>query len=232
MTRPSPRIRKLARTVSRRLAGLRHGEETAGELEEGPRRKLGFTIAVIALGAEAARRGAPMDEADFRDFGKRFTIPARDRAHLERGFKVALSHRSGFRAYARRAARLLRGRPEIRSELLDCLLYLAAADGPMRPAERAYIGEIAEIFGLSPQEFEALAAPYDGRRDSPYRILGLERGVSEAAARQRYRDLIREHHPDILTAKGMPQELVDLATLKLARVNDAYRELKSRWEDL
>jgi DnaJ like chaperone protein len=37
-----------------------------------------------------------------------------------------------------------------------------------------------------------------------------------------WRRLIRETHPDKLIAKGLPQEFVDLATEKMARINAAY----------
>jgi DnaJ like chaperone protein len=37
-----------------------------------------------------------------------------------------------------------------------------------------------------------------------------------------YRKLVRENHPDALTAQGMPEEFVQLANERLAAINDAW----------
>jgi len=40
-----------------------------------------------------------------------------------------------------------------------------------------------------------------------------------------YRKLIKEHHPDLLIAQGVPEELIDVANEKLAAINDAYDKI-------
>ena len=37
-----------------------------------------------------------------------------------------------------------------------------------------------------------------------------------------YRALMREHHPDRLTAEGMPKEMIELATRETQAINAAY----------
>ena len=56
----------------------------------------------------------------------------------------------------------------------------------------------------------------------PYTILGIEPNASEEEIKRTWRALIQENHPDRAMARGLPQEFVDLATEKLATINDAY----------
>ncbi|MFD0389910.1 hypothetical protein ACFQ4K_22370 [Tistrella bauzanensis] len=37
-----------------------------------------------------------------------------------------------------------------------------------------------------------------------------------------YRRLAREHHPDRLVADGLPEEMIQIATRKIAGINEAY----------
>ena len=53
-------------------------------------------------------------------------------------------------------------------------------------------------------------------------ILGLAPGAPPEQVRRRYRDLVREHHPDRHIAAGVPEEMVELATRRLQKINEAY----------
>jgi len=55
-----------------------------------------------------------------------------------------------------------------------------------------------------------------------YDVLGVSPDASDAQLRERYRELVRENHPDRLAAKGVPQEFLVLADRKLAAINVAY----------
>jgi DnaJ like chaperone protein len=60
------------------------------------------------------------------------------------------------------------------------------------------------------------------RPEDAYAVLGLKRSASEDEIKQTYRRLVREHHPDQLVAKGLPQEFVERANQTLAAINAAY----------
>ena len=47
-------------------------------------------------------------------------------------------------------------------------------------------------------------------------------GTFHEELKSAYRTLVRENHPDRLIAQGMPQEFIDLANDKLAKINAAY----------
>ena len=56
-----------------------------------------------------------------------------------------------------------------------------------------------------------------------YRVLGLEPGVSPLAARRRYRELIKEWHPD-RHPHGSPAQAE--ASRRTQEINDSYRAIK------
>ena len=86
---------------------------------------------------------------------------------------------------------------------------------------------IENIFGFEAATFERIYASQATHRDaSPYDVLGLTREASDDDIKSTYRNLAREHHPDLLMAQGMPQEFIDVANGKLAAINDAYARIR------
>ena len=59
-------------------------------------------------------------------------------------------------------------------------------------------------------------------RPSPYEILGVTIDIDDQALRQHWKHLARTHHPDTLTADGMPEEFIAAANDRLAKINAAY----------
>src|SRR3546814_8830695 len=118
---------------------------------------------------------------------------------------------------------MFRENPAVLEELLDCLTYIARADGTMHPEEIRYLRAVAEIFDLDEAAFERVTALRTARDGAdPYRVLGVPRDVANGDLKAAYLKLVRENHPDRLTAQGMPEEFVDLANRKLAEINAAY----------
>jgi DnaJ like chaperone protein len=62
-------------------------------------------------------------------------------------------------------------------------------------------------------------------KDDPYVILGVEPGASDTELKRHYRKLVHENHPDRHIAAGVPAEMIELATRRLAAINEAYRAI-------
>jgi DnaJ like chaperone protein len=85
---------------------------------------------------------------------------------------------------------------------------------------------VATTFGLSATDYRMARAQFavdaDNLADDPYVVLGLQPDVTTPALRARHKQLVRENHPDLAIARGVPAEFIDLATRKLATINAAY----------
>ena len=56
-------------------------------------------------------------------------------------------------------------------------------------------------------------------------MLGLARSSNNDEIKAAYRKLVRELHPDMLVAKGLPKEFISRANDRLAAVNAAYDKI-------
>ncbi|MCC3861384.1 DnaJ domain-containing protein [Emcibacteraceae bacterium Y4] len=59
----------------------------------------------------------------------------------------------------------------------------------------------------------------------PYTVLGVSHDASDKEIKSAYRKQIKEHHPDLLMAQGVPEELIDVANEKMTAINDAYDKI-------
>lgn len=59
-----------------------------------------------------------------------------------------------------------------------------------------------------------------------YRILGLNSQASDEEVKLAYRRLMSQNHPDKLMAKGLPAEMLKVATRKTQQIKQAYEQIK------
>jgi len=205
---------------------------TEGQAPPAGAKQVGFTIAVIALGAKMAIADGVVTPPEIRAFHQIFKAPPEERANVDFFFDLARRSTTGAETYARQAAKLLDGRKLVLEDLLGALFHIAKADGNFAPAEDDYLRRIAQIFGFGEIEYRRIRAFHLGTEtgsaveDDPYLILGLIETATTDEIKARWRHLVRENHPDRAMAQGLPAEFVSIATAKLARINAAYETLK------
>ena len=204
-----------------------HGD---GESREGdPRRRIAFTIAVIALGAKMARADGAVTRDEVAAFREIFQVPSGEEDHVRLVFDLARKSTAGFESYARQIGRLFASDRVVLEDLLGGLFHIALADGRVCPAEETYLREVARQFGLSAGEYTRIRAHHVGVEDEgaedPHAILGVGRDASLGAIREAYHRLVRASHPDFVIAQGLPPECIALATARVARINAAYDRL-------
>ena len=191
-------------------------------------RRIAFATAVIVLGAKLAKIDGVVTRVEVEAFKRIFRIDDAEVGDVARIFNEAKTSAHGFEAYARQIAALFGRDPVLLGELLMGLFELARADGEITPAETDFLRRVAAIFGFDIRAFEQLRARFSATAHVPsragdaYAVLGLPRSASDDEIRRTYRNLVREHHPDRLVAKGMPEEMVEQATKVLAAINAAY----------
>lgn len=131
---------------------------------------------------------------------------------------------------------------------MELLIHAAFADGRMHPNEKQLLEHISEVLGFTRMQYQQLEAMvraqrtfhqqgrsgYQQSRSEPrrdvlaeaYQVIGVEASATDAEVKKAYRRLMNQHHPDKLVAKGMPEEMVKLATEKSQEIRAAYDAIR------
>ena len=225
------RISEFLTTVpANALSGVIEAVRTALSGDPQLRRRVAFSIAMIALSAKMAKADGIVTQDEVRAFRQIFDVPQDQTRNVARLFDLAKQDIAGFEAYAERLARLCgTGRPNcaVLEDILDGLFHIAKADGLVHEREERFLRRISEIFAIEPDRFEIILARHAilGEGD-PYRVLGLELGASFEEVRAQYRRMAAENHPDRLIARGVPEEFLAIANSRLAAINAAYEAIE------
>lgn len=216
--------------ISDALSALSQGESLSAvfdRLSAPPERSIGFTIAVIALGAKMAKADGLVTKDEVAAFREVFQISAGEEDNAARVFNMARTDTAGFQDYAKRIRRMFGKDHSALCDLMEGLFYIAVADGEYHPSEDAFLTEVSEIFGMETREFRGLRARFvpDAEPD-PYDVLGVSHSASREEARKAWRNLVRENHPDKMVARGVPIEAVKLAEKRLIAINHAWEEIQ------
>lgn len=191
---------------------------------------VGFTAAVIGLAAKMAKADGVVSDSEMIAASRVFQPPPGEEAAFRRAFMIARQTVLGFESYARQIGRKYRARPCLLEDVLDGLFQIAAADGHVGPQEIAYLARVAELFGFSEMEFRRIKASNLGPdKDDPYAVLGLLPGVTFEEARQAWRRLVAENHPDQMAARGAPPQFVAIAAEKTAAINAAWARIREEF---
>ena len=131
---------------------------------------------------------------------------------------------------------------QVQQTLLLFLISLAQADRGMEPAEHVALEKIAGLMGLGVAQLEQLlrmaqaqeqfhqergpASQSSTSLDHAYTALGVVPSISDKELKRAYRRLMSEHHPDKLIAKGVPEDMMKLATARAQEIQAAYEAIK------
>lgn len=193
-----------------------------------PEKSVAFTIGMIGLGAKMAKADGVVTEDEIRAFKQVFHIPDGELAAVARVFNLAKQDVAGYETYAKQIAKLFEARSAVLEDVLDGLFHIAKADNAFHPGEHGFLARVAAIFGFSEADFARIRARHVNVPDDPFLILGLPPDAKPEEVRKRYRDLVREHHPDRHIAAGVPEELIELATGRLQKINEAYDRIMEK----
>jgi DnaJ like chaperone protein len=187
-----------------------------------PLKDIGFTIAVIALSAKMAKADGVVSPLELKAFADVFRYSPEEARNVERVFDMAKQDTAGYEAYAEQIAGLLKDDRKLLQHVLEGLMYVGTADGVLHPQEDLFLKSVATRFGFSDSEYRFFRARFVVDNANPYDALRLTPEASDAEVKAQYRKLVRDNHPDRLMANGVPAEFIELATRKLAAINDAY----------
>jgi DnaJ like chaperone protein len=131
---------------------------------------------------------------------------------------------------------------QLQQTLLLFLISLAHADRGMDPSEHAALVRIANLLGMSRVQLEQLVRMANAQEnfqgqagqsthgttslEDAYLAVGVDSSASDKEVKRAYRKRMSEHHPDKLIAKGVPQEMIKLATERTQEIQRAYEIIK------
>lgn len=189
------------------------------------RNSVAFTIGVVTLAAKMSKADGISSEVEVAAFERLFEVPEREHAALKRVFDLARQDVAGFETYAQRIGALLQDEPELKISVLECLLHIATADGVHHPAEEQFLSRVADLMGVDQAAYRCVRRAFIQDADCSYEILGVSPAATDTQVKARYRVLAREHHPDALLAKGLPQEFLAASARRFSAITEAYDEI-------
>jgi DnaJ like chaperone protein len=219
----------VSRVSGNALSGLLEAVRTVFQGDPALRRKVAFSIAMIALSAKMAKADGIVSQDEVQAFQQIFSVPADEMTNVARVYNLAKGDTAGFDAYASRMAALFPGEVEgeVLGDILDGLFHIAKADGYVHEREVGFLRRAARIFRFDEPSFEAILARHvDQGGADPYRLLGVGRDASPEEIRKHYLQLVAKNHPDRLIARGVPEEFVALANDRMAALNVAYETIE------
>ena len=133
-------------------------------------------------------------------------------------------------------------RRSVKRMFLEIQISGAMADGKLDDIEIDVLRTIADVLGLSrefPSILESITRGSAGTSPGEtvsivedYKLLGLSEGATSEEVKRAYRRKMSQYHPDKLVAKGLPEEMMDIATEKTKQFRAAYdriqKNLKTR----
>ena len=132
---------------------------------------------------------------------------------------------------------------------LEIQLAAAYADGSLSPSEQAVFKQICAHLGVGNFVFDKIHQRFQAQRayyqqggyqqqgggfnrtsasdlKQAYMVLGVEPEASDAEVKRAYRKLMSQHHPDKLVAKGLPEEMMEVAKEKAQEIQGAYDQVR------
>ncbi|MCB1791070.1 MAG: co-chaperone DjlA [Gammaproteobacteria bacterium] len=141
------------------------------------------------------------------------------------------------------------GRSTLIGMFVEIQLQAAYADGKLDPEEDRLLRHVCARLGVSEFDYHRLERMVRAERgfgdrtgggprgagghtahkptlDDAYAVLGVTRDASDAEIKRAYRRLLSQHHPDKLVSKGLPEEMMKVATQKTHEIRQAYERIR------
>lgn len=133
---------------------------------------------------------------------------------------------------------------------VEMQMQAAQADGALSQAKQHVLQQICARLGFAPLNFvffedlfgfrqgyqqqgyqqdyrrgyQTSSRPQTSLKDA-YTLLGVSETANDADVKRAYRRMMSQHHPDKLVSKGLPEEMIKLATQKTQNIKAAYDQI-------
>ena len=186
-----------------------------------------FALSLIVLSAKLSKADGQVSKEELIAVKDKLRIPENEIDQVGKIFNKAKEESAGYEPYAQQIAQIYKANINVLEEVINILFYIAEADGNVSESELKMIEHIAQIFGLTEIQFNSIR---ESRKSSdklnPYIVLESNPDDTIETIRKRYLKLSKEHHPDLLMSKGVPQEVIDESKAKMRVINSAWDQVQ------
>ena len=186
-----------------------------------------FALSLIVLSAKLSKADGQVSREELIAVKDKLKIPENELDQVGKIFNKAKEESTGYEPYATQIAQVYRGNLNVLEEVINILFYIAEADGNISKSELNMIENIARIFGLNEKQFNSIK---ESRKSSeklnPYIVLESSPDDNIENIRKKYIKLSKEHHPDLLISKGVPEEVIEESKKKMRAINSAWDQIQ------
>ena len=186
-----------------------------------------FALSLIVLSAKLSKVDGHVSKEELIAVKDKLKIPENEIEQVGKIFNKAKEESAGYEPYAKQISQIYKNNPNVLEEVINILFYIAEADGSVSQSELNMIKHISEIFGLNQSQFNSIQ---ESRKSSdklnPYIVLGSKPDDDLPSIRKKYIQLSKENHPDLLTSKGVPSEIIDESKKKMRTINLAWNQIQ------
>ena len=186
-----------------------------------------FALSLIVLSAKLSKADGSVSREELVAVKDKLKIPENELDQVGKIFNHAKTEAAGYEPYAQQIAQIYKKNSQVLEEVINILFYIAEADGHISETELNMIEHIAQIFGLSSSQYNSIK---ESRKNSdklnPYVVLESKSDDDLQVIRKRYLKLSKEHHPDLLLSKGVPEEVIEESKKKMRAINSAWDQVQ------
>tara|TARA_Y100001970_G_scaffold223079_1_gene274565 strand:+ start:500 stop:1228 length:729 start_codon:yes stop_codon:yes gene_type:complete len=186
-----------------------------------------FALSLIVLSAKISKADGQVSKEELIAVRDKLKIPENELDQVGKIFNKAKEESTGYEPYAQQIAQFYKGNINVLEEVINILFYIAESDGEVTKSEIEMIENIAKIFGLSEKQYLSIKESRKGSdKLNPYIVLESKPDDDLSEIRKKYLLLSKQHHPDLLLSKGVPQEVIEESKNKMRAINSAWDQIQ------
>ena len=186
-----------------------------------------FALSLIILSAKLSKADGQVSREELIAVKDKLKIPENELDEVGKVFNKAKEESTGYEPYAQQIAQFYRGNLNVLEEVINVLFYIAESDGHVSDEEEKMIENIAYIFGLTQSQYLSIKeSRKSSEKQNPYMVLESSPDDDLQTIRKKYLKLSKEHHPDLLLSKGVPNEVIEESKKTMRSINSAWDQIQ------
>ncbi len=186
-----------------------------------------FALSLIILSAKLSKADGQVSREELIAVKDKLKIPENELDEVGKVFNKAKQESTDYEPYAQQIAQFYKGNLNVLEEVINVLFYIAESDGHVSDEEEKMIENIAYIFGLTQSQYLSIKeSRKSSDKQNPYMVLESSPNDDLQTIRKRYLKLSKEHHPDLLLSKGVPNEVIEESKKTMRSINSAWDQIQ------